>query len=136
MGSKKDIENRKDVNKLVHTFYSTIRKDRILGPIFNKRLVSDAIWDEHLVKLTDFWETNLFQVIKFSGDPMKAHQETDKSMNYSVTQDHFVRWLGIWNKTIDSLFIGEKANLAKEKARRMSTHLYINMWKHKPKTTE
>ncbi len=136
MNSKKDIQNREDVNLLVNTFYSAIRKHEILGPIFNKRLTSNEIWDAHLIKLTDFWETNLFGVIKFKGNPMKAHQETDKSMKYSITQDHFYQWLMLWNSTIDSLFEGKRANLAKGKARRMSTHLYMNMWKHKPKTTE
>ena len=67
---------------------------------------------------------------------MKSHQETDKAMNYGITQDHFVDWLGIWRKTINSLFEGEKAELAKEKARRMSTHLCVDIVKHKPKTTE
>ena len=56
-----------------------------------------------------------------------------KPQNHS---DHFVDWLGIWSKTINSLFEGEKAELAKEKARRMSTHLYVDIVKHKPKTTE
>ena len=99
-------------------------------------MATKEIWDSHLIKLTDFWETNLFQIIKFNGNPMGANQDTDKSMNYEITQDHFVHWLEIWGKTVDSLFVGERAELAKEKARRMSTHLYMNMWKHKPKTTE
>jgi len=42
----------------------------------------------------------------------------------------------LWNKTVDELFEGDKAQLAKEKARRMSTHLYVNIWKRKPKSTE
>lgn len=40
MESKRDIENRDDVFTLVTTFYSEIRKDEVLGPIFNKRLTS------------------------------------------------------------------------------------------------
>ena len=131
-----DIENREDVFILVTAFYSEIRKDKVLGPIFTKRLSTSEIWEAHLTKLTDFWESNLFQVIKFNGNPMIAHQETDKAMNYGITQNHFVDWLTIWSKTIDSLFEGDKAELAKEKARRMSTHLYLDILKHKPKSTE
>ena len=132
----RDIESREDVSRLVNSFYGKVRKDKILGPIFNKRLTSEDIWEAHLVKLTDFWETNLFQVIKFEGNPMKAHQETDKAMNFTISQNHFYHWLMLWNATTDSLFKGIRANLAKEKARRMSTHLFVNMWKHKPNTTE
>lgn len=136
METKPILSSREDVYQLVTEFYSVVRKDKILGPIFEKRINSEEEWNLHFEKLTDFWESNIFGVIKYKGNPMIAHQKTDKSANYGVTQNHFVRWLGIWNKTIDSLFEGEKAEYAKEKARRMSTHLYIDMWKHKPKPTE
>ena len=62
MTLKKDIENRKDVNNLVTQFYKKIRKDDLLGPIFNKAI---ADWPIHLEHLTDFWETQLFFVSKF-----------------------------------------------------------------------
>ena len=132
MNTKKEISSRKEVFELVNAFYTRIRKDEFLGPIFNKMLSSEEIWAVHLEKLTDFWETNLFAVMKFKGNPMTAHQKVDKAFNHTITQDHFYEWLKLWNSTVDSLFVGEKAELAKERARRMSTHLHINMWKNKP----
>lgn len=132
MENRKEITSRKEVFELVNAFYARIRKDDFLGPIFNKMLSTEEIWAEHLDKLTDFWETNLFAVIKFKGNPMVAHQKVDKTFNHSITQDHFYEWLKIWNSTVDDLFVGEKAELAKERARRMSTHLHVNMWQHKP----
>ena len=39
----KPIESREDVQFLVHTFYSKIRKDELLGPIFNSH-ISDDEW--------------------------------------------------------------------------------------------
>lgn len=128
----KEIEKREDVYKLVSSFYAKIRVDEILGPIFNKMLTTDEIWAEHLEKLTDFWETNLFHIVKFKGNPMEAHQRADKANHYSMSQDHFHHWLMMWNGTVNSLFEGEKAELAKEKARRMATHLFMNVHKHKP----
>ncbi len=47
---KTDIKNREDVSLLINTFYKKIRKDEILGPIFNG-IITD--WDAHLVLLTD-----------------------------------------------------------------------------------
>lgn len=132
----KEITTREDVVELVTSFYSKIRVHSMLGPIFNTMLPTDEVWEVHLEKLTDFWETNLFHVIKFKGNPMEAHQRTDKANGNKITQDHFYDWLMLWNKNIDSQFTGEKAELAKEKARRMSTHLYVNLQKNKPKTTE
>jgi hemoglobin len=132
MSEKREIESRKEVFELVNAFYVKIRKDEFLGPIFNKMLATEEIWAVHLEKLTDFWETNLFAVMKFKGNPMAAHQKVDKMFNHTITQDHFYEWLKLWNSTVDSLFTGKKAELAKERARRMSTHLHINMWKNKP----
>jgi len=126
-----DIQNREDVNTLVNAFYATIRKDDFLGPIFNK-MIPEKNWEAHLIKLTDFWETNLFHVMKFKGNPMEAHKRMDKAHNHTIEQDHFTYWISLWTKTVDSLFAGEKAEMAKERARRMSTHLFVNVWQHKP----
>ncbi|HEU0135846.1 MAG TPA: group III truncated hemoglobin, partial [Flavobacterium sp.] len=54
---KKEISNRNDVGKIVRTFYSKVRLDQTLGPIFNG-IITD--WEEHLERLTDFWNMNLF----------------------------------------------------------------------------
>ena len=51
------IHTREDVSLLVRTFYAKVRKDELLGPIFNG-IIKD--WETHLELLTDFWETNLF----------------------------------------------------------------------------
>jgi hemoglobin len=56
---KKQIENRADIEVLVHAFYAKIRADKEIGFYFNN-MIKD--WDIHLEKLTDFWETNLFAV--------------------------------------------------------------------------
>ena len=57
MNNKQDLQKREDIVLLVHTFYSRIRKDVLLGTIFNTLIID---WDDHLELLTDFWETNLF----------------------------------------------------------------------------
>ena len=49
----KTIENREDISKLVHTFYAKIRKNELLGPIFNRH-ISEEQWPDHLKILTDF----------------------------------------------------------------------------------
>src|SRR5690554_7211976 len=98
----KEIENRADVSQLVHSFYDKIRADEVLGPIFNAHL-TDEQWPPHLEKLTDFWETNLFGIPKFKGNPPMAHAKVDQALNYGVTQEHFAHWLRLWFQTIDEL---------------------------------
>mgnify|MGYP002737977224 CR=1 FL=1 len=71
---KKFIQSREEVSLLVRTFYGKVRKDDLLGPIFNG-IIKD--WEEHLELLTDFWETQLLYKRKYYGNPMMAHVEVD-----------------------------------------------------------
>ncbi|MDO6473637.1 group III truncated hemoglobin [Maribacter sp. 1_MG-2023] len=125
------ITNREDVRVLVHTFYDKIRKNEMLGPIFNGH-ITDEQWPTHLSKLTDFWESNLFGVRTFRGSPSKAHVKVDKNLNHTISQEHFAQWLQLWFETIDELYEGELATSAKDMARRMSTGQYIHIWQSRP----
>lgn len=127
------IKDREDVNKLVVRFYEVVRKDSVLGPIFNA-MIPEERWPAHLEKLTDFWETNLFGVRRFKGNPVEAHQRTDRMMNYGITQEHFGRWLQLWFQTIDSLYSCERARRAKDSARRMATGQFMVMWHARPES--
>jgi hemoglobin len=49
----KDFKNREDMAALVNTFYGKIRKDSLLGPIFNKHILEEQ-WPEHLNKFANF----------------------------------------------------------------------------------
>lgn len=127
---KKEIKSREEVALLVRTFYNTkIRKDETLGPIFNT-IVED--WEEHLEKLTDFWESNLLRERKYFGNPMLAHVSVDRKENHTVEMSHFGLWLNLWCQTLDEYFEGELAELAKEKARKMSTNLFLAIFQHRP----
>ena len=125
------IKNRADIENLVKCFYSKIRQDDMLGPIFNTHIPND-MWKVHLDKLTDFWETNLFGVAKFKGSPTQKHINVDKNLNYGIEQKHFGKWLELWFETIDDLFIGEYADKAKNSARKMSTGQFLAIWQQRP----
>lgn len=127
----KTIDTREDLQVLVNTFYSKIRKDALLGPIFNTH-ISEELWPDHLVKLTDFWETNLFGVPKFKGNPLQKHAKVDKVAGYTINQVHFGKWLQLWVETIHELFEGEHAQKAIHTARKMATGQYLTLWHQKP----
>lgn len=125
---KTELRERADVQLLVETFYVKIRKHAILGPIFNS-IIND--WDSHLTLLTDFWETQLFLKRKYFGNPVTAHLEVDKKMNHTITSEHFGLWLNEWFATIDELFEGDTAWIAKNRAQKMSTMLFMQMYQHR-----
>ncbi|WP_046744400.1 group III truncated hemoglobin [Kordia zhangzhouensis] len=130
METKKDIENRVDVHLLVTTFYAKIRKDKVLGPIFNNKITH---WDAHLEHLTDFWESSLFFVNTYRGNPLEKHVEVDNSMQNSINEHHFGIWLNYWIQTLDELFEGEKVNIAKNRARKMGTFIYLKLFEARSK---
>lgn len=123
-----DIKNREDISVLVRTFYQKVQQDDILGPIFNG-IISD--WESHFELLTDFWETQLFLKRKYFGNPVTAHQEVDDKMNHMVTSEHFGLWLNHWFATIDELFEGDTAWIAKNRAQKMSTMLYLQIFQNR-----
>ncbi len=126
----KEIQTRNDVFNLVSTFYKKVRANIEIGPFFNETIED---WPAHIEKLTDFWETNLFFVNKFQGNPMKTHQEVDEQFNHSLEQKHFGEWLNLWFETVDELFVGDKANIAKNRARNIASHLFMHIYQERVK---
>lgn len=126
---KKEIKNRDDVYLLVSSFYKKVRSDDTLGPFFAK--IED--WDEHLDKLTTFWESSLFLQTKYYGDPLQAHVKADQEFNNTISDYHFGVWLNLWYQTIDELFEGEVADNAKRRARKMGTFLYLKIFEARQK---
>jgi hemoglobin len=122
---KKDIKTREDVFKLVDEFYKKVRRDDLLGPIFNDTIKD---WDAHLEHLTTFWESSLFLKTRFYGDPLEAHIKVDKAFNHSINELHFGVWLNLWSQTINELFEGDFAENAKRRARKMGTFIYLKIF--------
>ena len=128
---KSTVKNREDIYFIVDSFYRKVRKHEVLGPIFG--VVKN--WDEHLQKLTDFWDGNVFGTKNFRGNPMLKHQIVDAQNNYGITQEHFGFWLQMWFETIDTHFEGDKAQRMKNLARNMATMLFMNIYQSR-KTTQ
>lgn len=121
----KDLENRADIALLVNTFYAKVRVHEALGPIFNTAIKD---WEEHLSRLTDFWETNLFFVKNYKGNPLQVHLDVDQKFNNSIEQVHFGNWLQLWFETLDALFEGHYAEVAKVRARSMAATIFMRIY--------
>lgn len=127
--NKTDLNTRKDVFLLVSSFYEKVRADATIGPFFNETIKD---WEEHLDRLTTFWETSLFMSKKvekkYHGNPLEAHVRVDKQFNHTIDNLHFGIWLNLWYQTIDELFEGDIADNAKRRARKMGTFMYMNIF--------
>jgi len=129
----KTLTTKDDIAGLVSVFYAKVRKDDILGPIFEKHIAEEE-WPSHLSKLTDFWEMKLLGGRQFRGSPSKKHIDVDRASGHTVSQEHFAHWLQLWLDTIDETFMGPLAERAKAQARKMATGQYISIWQNRPVT--
>ena len=116
MTPQKDIATAEDVRSLVDAFYTTVRQDALLGPIFNGIIGDD--WSHHTPRIYAFWEAILLGTAGYTGNAVLKHIEL--SRKFTLSQTHFDHWLAVWADTVDALFQGEKATEAKQKARTMA----------------
>lgn len=86
------------ITQLVHDFYGDVRRDPLLGPVFDKAL--DGRWDAHLQRLVDFWSTVALGTRSFKGDVFAKHMALE-----GVTPAHFAAWVGLWQRHTNDLFV-------------------------------
>lgn len=120
---KKDIEDRKDIELLINSFYDKVKQDAIIGLFFTE--VVQVNWEKHLPVMYNFWENIVFQTGSYNENPMAKHLELNKKS--LITMEHFQRWILLFNETVDELFKGEKAELIKQRALSISTVMQIKI---------
>lgn len=124
---KKDISTRKDIELLVSEFYEKVKADDTIGPVFTN--VAKINWEKHMPIMCDFWENAILFTGSYQGNPMDLHTHLAKAMPLLAL--HFQKWNQLFLNTVDSLFKGEKALLAKQRALKISEVLQSKILDHK-----
>lgn len=117
--ARKLIESRQDIQTLVDHFYTKVRQDPVIGPIFTE--FAKVNWDEHLPKLYNFWADLLLGEDTYRGRPFPPH------IPLNLQVHHFERWLSLFIGTIDEHFFGAKADEAKNRALRIAQNFMTNL---------
>jgi len=120
---KTDITNRKDLELLMETFYGKLLADASISYLFTE--VAKIDLPKHLPVLVDFWDSILFQSDTYQKNAMKVH--TDLHKQSPLLPQHFKTWLGYFHETVDELFEGEKAELARQRATSIATVMQIKL---------
>lgn len=102
-----------DLELLVARFYERVRRDGVLGPLFNEA-VHD--WPEHLVKLQAFWSSVMLTTGRYKGSPMAAHLRHAEAIEPAM----FDRWLALWRETAREMLPPEAAAAIIAKAERIA----------------
>lgn len=104
----KDIESIADIKIFVDGFYEKVQHNGLLGPVFFGAITGD--WQPHLDKMYAFWNAALFGIAGFKGNPFAKHA------SLRIGDEHFGKWLELFNETIDAHFEGPVAEDAKNRA--------------------
>lgn len=107
-----------DLRAHLDAFYDKVRRDAVLGPIFNAA-VQD--WPEHMETLTTFWRTVALRQPGYKGNPLAVHKALPLAP--ADFADLFPRWLALWRETAEERFPPDIAALLVEKAGRIAESL-------------
>lgn len=102
---KHDISNSEDVTLLVKTFYSNLLLNEEVKPLF-----AHVDFEKHMPHMIAFWE---FVLLDKEGYTTNVF---DKHVNLSLKSSDFELWLKTFENTVHDLFVGEKANMAIQRA--------------------
>lgn len=104
------------IAEMVETFYSRIRGDDLLGPVFAEAIGLD--WAPHLEKMKAFWSSVLLASRTYKGNPMIAHLKLPL-----LNVQHFERWLELWRRTAATLCSPELAEVFIQRAQMIGDRL-------------
>lgn len=120
---KADIQHRADIEKLVNRFYESVKTDKTIGFIFTELVQMD--WETHIPLIVDFWETILLDNPLYKHNAMQVHYALNKK--FPLQKAHFESWLSLFGETVDELFAGKTAELAKTRARSIADVMLFKM---------
>ncbi len=105
MKPARDIETRVDLRAFIDAFYARLLADARIAPLF---VTLDL--DIHLPILVDFWAMVLL------GESSYKRNAFQKHVPLAIEHHHFAIWLGHFESSLDAMFVGERAQLAKMRA--------------------
>ncbi|MEO6547617.1 MAG: group III truncated hemoglobin [Ferruginibacter sp.] len=120
---KPDISNRNDIEKLIVSFYNKVKTDSVIGFIFID--VVKMNWEQHIPTIIDFWEGILLDNPLYQKNAMEVHYHLNKII--PLQKEHFDSWLNLFYSTLDELYEGKLASLAKTRAKSIAALMLLKM---------
>jgi hemoglobin len=108
------------LQRLVDLFYARVRRDPLIGPVFDGAIHD---WPGHLEKLQAFWSSVMLTSGRYKGRPLPAHIKHGES----ITPASFERWLTLWRETTEEVMPAAAAAAMQEKAARIAESLSLGI---------
>lgn len=120
--------SRGDIRHVVSVFYSRVRCDAELGPVFSAH-VSD--WPAHEEKITCFWANAILRERAYDGNPMQIHLAAG-----NVSPRHFPKWLGLFDEVLAAELPADLAQGWSALAHRIGRSLSMGLEMAEQKTSD
>lgn len=121
---KNDISSRRDIELLVDDFYNQVRKDAILGSLFEN--VYKINWNTHIPVMYDFWENVLLHTGNYAGNPMQVHLQLH--LKHPLKSVDFSKWINLFIETVDLMYEGEQAEKLKQHAKSIALVMHLKLF--------
>jgi hemoglobin len=109
------------IHRLVDEFYTRIRADKELGPIFERAIPGD--WGPHLGTMRNFWSSVMNTSGRYKGNPVAVHGRI-----IGIELRSFDRWLALFDETCRELFAADVAAAFNAKAERIAESLKLALF--------
>lgn len=112
------VPTEAELPSLLAAFYSRVRADQVLGPVFES-----AVEDRpaYLGRLADFWSSVMLATGRYKGQPVAAHlAHADR-----ITPATFDRWLVLWEQCTNESLPKPAALAMQKKAEHIAQSLSL-----------
>jgi hemoglobin len=109
------------IRHLIESFYTKVRADSELGPIFKRAIPGD--WGPHLATMHDFWSSVMLTSGRYKGNPVAVHLRVE-----GIEPQLFARWLALLDETCRELFDDDVADAFRAKAERIAESLKLALF--------
>ncbi len=113
-----DIQSKLDIEFLIRQFYL-----KLLEIDGMKEVFKDINFENHLPQIVSFWAFVLFDESGYKTNVFEKH------LHLPIQTYQFDVWLTCFLETTNNLFIGEKAELAKQRAT-VLTQTFKSKWQN------
>lgn len=120
---KKDINDRRDIKKLVITFYERLLRKDDFATIFVDTMQVDVL--NHIDHMILFWENVLFNSQPYQED--LYHKHLNIHFEFPLESRHFRAWLDLFNETVDEFYEGVNSEQIKKKALSIATVIKMKL---------
>ena len=119
--AKLDHVTEEGIRVLVDAFYTRVRADPDLAPIFASAIPGD--WQPHLTKMYAFWSSVMLTTGRYKGNPVIKHLVIP-----AIYPELFDRWLSLFNESCDELFEDNVSHEFQGKAARIAESLKLALF--------